>query len=117
VSAQRIDPALIESFGRTIRESLTTGSTPFRKAYLRSLIDVIEVDDEQIRIKDSKDVVERAVVASRSGVEPRSQFQVAHPTRFERVTFTFGGQTPTNPAVYAFLLVDRPPGGSTCHSG
>jgi hypothetical protein len=24
----RIDPALIESFGRTMRESLTTGSTP-----------------------------------------------------------------------------------------
>lgn len=47
----RIDPALIESFGRTMRENLTTGSTPFRKAYLRSLIDIIEVDDAQIRIK------------------------------------------------------------------
>jgi hypothetical protein len=40
-----------------MRESLTTGSTPFRKAYLRSLIDVIEVDDAQVRIKGSKDVL------------------------------------------------------------
>jgi hypothetical protein len=67
-----IDPALIESFGRTMRENLTTGSTPFRKAYLRSLIDIIEVDDTQIRIKGSKDVLERAVLAQ-SGAEPRSQ--------------------------------------------
>src|SRR5262249_31474430 len=72
-SAIRIDPALIEAFGRTMRENLTTGSTPFRKAYLRSMIDVIEVDDAQIRIKGSKDVLERAVLASRPGTEPRSQ--------------------------------------------
>jgi site-specific DNA recombinase len=50
----RIDPALIESFGRTMRENLTTGSTPFRKAYLRSLIHVIEVDDAQVRIKAAR---------------------------------------------------------------
>jgi hypothetical protein len=31
-----------------MRENLTTGSTPFRKAYLRSLIDVIEVDEKQV---------------------------------------------------------------------
>ena len=35
----QIDPALIERFGRTMRESFTTGSVPFRKAYLQSLID------------------------------------------------------------------------------
>jgi hypothetical protein len=27
----RTDPALIESFGRAMRENLTTGSMPFRK--------------------------------------------------------------------------------------
>ena len=32
----RIDPALIERFGRTMRENLTNGSIPFRKAYLRT---------------------------------------------------------------------------------
>jgi hypothetical protein len=41
----QIDPALIEQFGRTMRENFRTGSVPFRKAYLQSLIDVIEVDD------------------------------------------------------------------------
>src|SRR6202021_1703424 len=30
----RIDPALIENFGRTMRENFSTGSVPFRKAYL-----------------------------------------------------------------------------------
>jgi hypothetical protein len=34
---------------------------PFRTAYLQALVDVIEVDDTQIRIKDSKDVLERTV--------------------------------------------------------
>jgi FtsP/CotA-like multicopper oxidase with cupredoxin domain len=47
----RIDPALIERFGRSMREKFTTGSVPFRKAYLQSLVDVIEVDDHRIRIK------------------------------------------------------------------
>ena len=60
----QIDPALIERFGRTMRENFTAGSVPFRKAYLQSLIDVIEVDDHQIRIKGSKDVLEKAVLAS-----------------------------------------------------
>ena len=79
----RIDPALIESFGRTMRENLTTGSTPFRKAYLRSLIDVIEVGDAQVRIKGSKDVLERAVVASRPEAELRSQMTTNWRTRHD----------------------------------
>lgn len=56
-----------------MRENLTSGSTPFRKAYLRTLIDVIEVDDSQIRIRDRKDILEKAVLASRNGADPRSQ--------------------------------------------
>jgi site-specific DNA recombinase len=62
----QIDPALIERFGRTMRENFSTGSVPFRKAYLRSLIDVIEVDDHQVRIKGSKDLLEKAVLASQN---------------------------------------------------
>ena len=46
---------------------------PPGKAYLESLIDVIGVDDTQIRIKGSKDVLEGAVVASRNGAVPGSQ--------------------------------------------
>ena len=60
----QINPALIERFGRTMRENFTAGSVPFRKAYLRSLIDVIEVDDHQVRIKGTKEVLEKAVLAS-----------------------------------------------------
>jgi site-specific DNA recombinase len=78
-----IDPALIERFGRTMRENLTTGSTPFRKAYLRSLVDVIEVDDAQIRIKGSKDVLERAVLAGRHEAESSSQMSTKWRTRHE----------------------------------
>jgi hypothetical protein len=70
--AIRIDPALIERFGRTMREKFTTGSVPFRKAYLQSLIEVIEVDDHRIRIQGNKDVLERAVLAGR-GAESGSQ--------------------------------------------
>jgi hypothetical protein len=72
--AIRIDPALIERFGRTMREKFTTGSVPFRKAYLQSLIDdVVEVDNHQIRIKGSKEVLERAVVAGQTAGEFGSQ--------------------------------------------
>jgi site-specific DNA recombinase len=62
----QIDPALIERFGRTMCENFRTGSVAFRKTYLRSLIDVIEVDDHQIRIKGSKDLLEKAVLASQN---------------------------------------------------
>jgi hypothetical protein len=65
--AIQIDPALLEQFGRSMRESFTSRSIPFRKAYLQSLIEVIEVDDTQIRIKGSKDVLERAILPSRNG--------------------------------------------------
>ena len=63
----QIDPGLIERFGRTMRESFSTGSVPFRKAYLRSLIDVIEIDDHQVRIKGSKELLEKTVLASQRG--------------------------------------------------
>jgi site-specific DNA recombinase len=76
----RVDPALIERFGRIMREQFSTGSVPFRKAYLQSLIDVIEIDDDQIRIKGSKDVLEKAVLASRNGDSGCSQMS-ARPER------------------------------------
>jgi hypothetical protein len=31
-----------------MRRNLATGSMPFRKAYLRSIIDTVEVDDKRI---------------------------------------------------------------------
>jgi site-specific DNA recombinase len=69
----QIDPALIERFGRSVRENFSTGSVPFRKAYLQSLIGVIEVDDHQIRIKGNKDLLEKAVLASQNDQRGCSQ--------------------------------------------
>ena len=48
-------------------EKLTTGDIPFRKAYLGSLIDRIEVDDREVRIVGRKEVLEQTVLASRQG--------------------------------------------------
>jgi hypothetical protein len=45
-----------------MREKFASGSIPFRKAYPQSLIDMIEIDNTQIRIKGSK-----PVLASRKG--------------------------------------------------
>ncbi len=50
-----------------MRENFTSGLIPFRKAYLQSLIDVIEVDDTQIRIKGSKDVLEERSLPAGTG--------------------------------------------------
>lgn len=50
-----------------MREKLTTGDVPFRKAYLGSLIDRVEVDDREARIVGRKEVLEQAVLASRQG--------------------------------------------------
>jgi hypothetical protein len=69
----RIDPALIERFGRAMRENFTNGSIPFRKSYLHALIDSIEVGDNRIRIKGSKELLEKAVLASQAGTPPGSQ--------------------------------------------
>ena len=60
-----ISPLVIERFTRTMREKLTTGEIPFRKAYLGSLVDRIEVDDGEVRIVGRKEVLEKAVLASR----------------------------------------------------
>ena len=64
---ESISPLVIERFTRTMREKLTTGDIPFRKAYLGSLVDRIEVDDGEVRIVGRKEVLEKAVLASRQG--------------------------------------------------
>ena len=62
----RIDPAAVERFGRLMSGNFKTGSVPFRKAYLQSLIERIEVHDAQIRIKGSKELLEKAVLANQA---------------------------------------------------
>lgn len=53
----------MQAFGRLMRERLTTGDIPFRKAYLGTIIDCGEADEGQIRIFGQKDVLEHAVAA------------------------------------------------------
>ena len=53
----------IAAFGQLMRERLTGGEIPSRKAYLGAIIDQIEVDDHQILICGRKDVLEQAVMA------------------------------------------------------
>ena len=55
------DPEVIERFGRTMRDNIQSGETPFRKAYIRAVIDRIEVDDRVIRIVGDKNTLEQAV--------------------------------------------------------
>jgi site-specific DNA recombinase len=59
-----IRPIVVERFGQFMREKLTTGEVPFRKAYLGSIVDRVEVDDGEVRIVGRKDVLERAVLAN-----------------------------------------------------
>ena len=56
----------------TMRENLTTGAVPFRKAVITSFVDRIEVDDHEIRIMGDKGTLERAVLggSGSSGAEP-----------------------------------------------
>ncbi|MGF6311680.1 hypothetical protein ABIB82_005657 [Bradyrhizobium sp. i1.8.4] len=54
LNAIQIEPALLERFGRTLRQNFTFRIYPIRKACLQSLISVIEVDDVAIRIKSSR---------------------------------------------------------------
>ncbi len=42
-----------------MREKLTTGEVPFRKAYLGSIVDGVEVDDRELHIVGRKDVLEQ----------------------------------------------------------
>jgi site-specific DNA recombinase len=63
-----VDRAKIERFGSLMRQNITTGDVPFRKAYLRSLIDAVEADDRVIHIHGSKSTLEQAVIpTSQSG--------------------------------------------------
>lgn len=63
-----IDPEVVEKFGRLMRESITTGDVPFRKSYIRSVIDRIEIDDDVIRIIGDKTKLEKAATARGSFV-------------------------------------------------
>ena len=55
------EPEAIARFSRAMRENITSGEIPFRKAYIQSVVDRIEVDDGVIRILGSKATLEQAI--------------------------------------------------------
>jgi hypothetical protein len=59
-----IDSAKIDAFARLMTEKLDNGDNNARKGYIRSIVDVIEVDDTAVRIIGSKDVLQ-AVIAGK----------------------------------------------------
>ena len=58
----KFEPEVIERFGRAMRENIAGGPIPARKAYLQSVIDRIEVDDDVIRIFGQKTALEQAII-------------------------------------------------------
>jgi multidrug efflux pump subunit AcrA (membrane-fusion protein) len=62
-AASVLTPERLARFSEAMRHNLQEGAIAFRKTYLGSLVDRIEVDDEVIRIIGRKDVLEQAVMA------------------------------------------------------
>ncbi len=63
----RITEAKIAAFVGVMRSNVLSSETPFRRAYIRSVIDQVEVDEREIRIFGRKTVLERLVAASGGG--------------------------------------------------
>jgi site-specific DNA recombinase len=57
-----------------VREKVTNGAIPFRRAYLRAVIDQVEVDDAEIRIHGRKSVLERLVIGGGAAPEGLPSF-------------------------------------------
>ena len=64
--ANKLDPEVIERFGRAMRQNITTGGIPFRKAYIQAVVDRVEVDDHAIRIIGDKATLEQVVAGQAS---------------------------------------------------
>jgi site-specific DNA recombinase len=70
-----IPAEIIETFGRMMRENITSGEIPFRKAYLRSVVDRIEVDDDVIRVIGSKATLMKAMAGGNPGLPGVQSFE------------------------------------------
>jgi site-specific DNA recombinase len=58
----KITAEKIAAFTEVMRTNVLSGETPFRRAYIRSVIDQVEVDDAEIRIFGRRTVLERLVM-------------------------------------------------------
>lgn len=59
--AVEVSPAKIVAFGNFVAEALRSGEVPFRKAYLRMLVDRIDVGRSRARIVVSKSALKRQI--------------------------------------------------------
>ncbi|MFT0858948.1 hypothetical protein [Ancylobacter sp. G4_0304] len=57
-AASQLDPDKLARIGQLTRSTITEGEMPSRKAYIRSLIDAVEVDQHVVRIHGSRTVLE-----------------------------------------------------------
>lgn len=60
--AARITADKVAAFTEIMRTNVLTGDVPFRRAYIRAVIDQVEVDDTEIRIHGRRRVLERLVM-------------------------------------------------------
>jgi site-specific DNA recombinase len=58
----RITEEKIAAFVNVVRTDVLSGETPFRRAYIRSIVDRIEFDNTEIRIMGPRTVLERLVM-------------------------------------------------------
>jgi hypothetical protein len=59
----QITEAKIAAFTEIMRTNVLNGKAPVRRTYIRSVIDQVEVDDAEIRIKGRRSVLEWLVMA------------------------------------------------------
>ena len=69
-TATKIDTTKIDAFARLVNEKLDTEDVNVRRAYIRSIVDGIEVDNSVIRIFGRKDILQ-AVIAGKSSDDGR----------------------------------------------
>jgi site-specific DNA recombinase len=83
VPSQNISPEIVERFGRQMRENIRCGDVPFRKAYLRSVIERVEVDDAIIRIVGDTATLEQVIAdhAGSAATDTSSSFGVRRSVR------------------------------------
>jgi hypothetical protein len=60
--SSRITEDKIAAFVDVMRTNVLSGETPFRRVYIRSMINQVEVDDPEIRIIGRRTVLERLVM-------------------------------------------------------
>ena len=86
---------MIKRFAEAMHMHIRSGEIPLRKAYLKAVVDRIEVETNVIRIAGIKDTLERAVQSDPENLPAavRSSFtEMARPAGFEPATFGIGIQ-------------------------